>query len=216
MIEGLKDLDNFAITLEFAEKIISGFSGCNNYWGQYKIDGLQFRILGALASTLKMCQDHQMSLEAEFLGKLAKVFSFRVNGDRLELDSKKGKILLALRRTGVEDLLGKWQVISMHLPKRKAIVSVSDVLCLTFRKDFVQGSAGCNTFRGVWGLEGRILYLGPLTTTLKECEETMMVQEKALLDALNSVVGWRLACNNLFLLRSDGGIAVSLLWSNKG
>jgi heat shock protein HslJ len=210
LIEGIKHLDDITVTAEFTERSISGSSGCNTYRVQYEVEGKRLLLLGAVAVTLMMCPDPQMVVETKFLERLARVTAFHINYQRLKLISDNGKPLLTLRRISVEDLLGPWRVLSIHIPERKAIVSVSDNLQLTFEKGLVHGDAGCNAFRGPWSLEGSALRLGPLVTTRKQCAETVMVQEQALLHALGSVTGWRVVGEHLSLLRVDGGIAVSL------
>ena len=215
VIDGVEQLDDVAVTAEFDESNISGSSGCNNYQAKYEVTGARFRLLGPVAITRKMCPDLQMSVETEFLNQLTNTTSIRLNGDRLELTSDDGRILLVLRRISAEDLLGEWRVLSMHIPERKAIVSVSDDnLHLKFDRGFIQGNAGCNAFRGIWSLEGKTLRIGTLTTTAKECGEAAMTQEKALLNALSSVAGWRVIGDCLSLLRGDGGIALSLCRSS--
>jgi putative lipoprotein len=62
---------------------VSGFSGCNNVMGSYRVegDGLQ---LGQLISTQMFCQD-TAALERAFLDALKAVTGYRIDGDRLIL-----------------------------------------------------------------------------------------------------------------------------------
>ena len=71
--------------LRFTDKEgrVSGFSGCNNVMGSYRVegDGLQ---LGQLAGTQMFCQD-TAALERAFLDALLAVTGYRIDGDKLVL-----------------------------------------------------------------------------------------------------------------------------------
>jgi len=209
-VDGIENIEDIAVTAEFNEFTVSGSSGCNTYHAQYKIDGTQLRLSGPVAITRKMCPDLQMAVETEFLRQLNCTTTFRLCGDRLELAGEDGRLLLALQRISVDDLLGEWRVLSLHVPERKAIVSVSGGLYVNFDRSHVFGNSGCNTFQGLWSLKGKKMRIGKLATTSKECEEDIMTQEKAMLHALGAVESWRLTGEVLHLLRGDGGISLSL------
>jgi putative lipoprotein len=64
----------------------------------------------------------------------------------------------------------------------------------------VSGSTGCNSVSGTYALDGTSLTFGPLATTRMACEEALMTQETAVLDALAAVEGWEVdADGNLHL-----------------
>jgi heat shock protein HslJ len=64
----------------------------------------------------------------------------------------------------------------------------------------VGGSTGCNSVSGTYALDGTSLTFGPLMTTRMACEEPLMAQETAVLDALAAVEGWEVdADGNLHL-----------------
>ena len=56
----------------------------------------------------------------------------------------------------------------------------------------VSGSTGCNSVSGMYALDGTSLTIGPLATTRMACEDALMTQEAAVLDALAGVEGWEL------------------------
>jgi heat shock protein HslJ len=56
----------------------------------------------------------------------------------------------------------------------------------------VSGSTGCNSVSGTYALDGTSLTFGPLATTRMACEEALMAQETAVLDALAAVEGWEI------------------------
>lgn len=61
----------------------SGFAGCNRMTGDYTLDGARLAF-GHMASTMMACAEG-MELEQAFHGALAKVTSWRLEGDRLVL-----------------------------------------------------------------------------------------------------------------------------------
>ncbi|BDD01026.1 META domain-containing protein [Persicobacter psychrovividus] len=73
-----------ALTLEFKEGKVSGFSGCNRFFGQAEImDGLQLK-MGPLAGTRKFCEG-QMKQEQMMMDALNKADHFWATGDSLML-----------------------------------------------------------------------------------------------------------------------------------
>ncbi|CAK7061995.1 MAG: hypothetical protein KER_02650 [Kerstersia gyiorum] len=72
---------NRALTLEFARDDISqagrvsGFAGCNRYFGSYRYDGLSALSIDELGSTRMACNPEAMVLEADFLHGLASIVS---------------------------------------------------------------------------------------------------------------------------------------------
>lgn len=67
------------LTLHFtAEGSISGFAGCNRFFGRYDMTGEGIE-LTRLGSTKRACADEQMELEAGYLELLTSTRRFRVN-----------------------------------------------------------------------------------------------------------------------------------------
>jgi putative lipoprotein len=69
----------------------------------------------------------------------------------------------------------------------------------------VGGSGGCNHLAGSYEVKGDRLSLGPTTTTLMACTEGMET-EKAFLDVLEKVSGWRITGQQLELLDAGGNV----------
>ena len=215
VIKGIEYLPEVAVTAEFSENFISGFSGCNNYRAPYESDGTRLQLHTPVAATRKMCPEAEMATETAFLECLAKVATFHLDGDRLELAGENGKLLLAFRRIVVNDFFGTWRVINVHMPERKAIVSIDDKLQLTFEEGFLHIDSGRNTFCWQWSAEGTDFRISPMNTTPNKHKENALIPlERSLLLALRSVARWSIAGRQLLLLRGDGGIAVSLFRSD--
>ena len=77
---------NPTIQFDEKEKRISGFSGCNNYFGTYSIEknNLSFSQMG---STRKMCLD--MTVENTFMNNLRNVTHYKIEKGKLFLFNDK-------------------------------------------------------------------------------------------------------------------------------
>jgi heat shock protein HslJ len=67
------------------------------------------------------------------------------------------------------------------------------------------GSGGCNRLTGSYELNGDRLSLGPTATTMMACAQGMET-EKAFLEALGRVSGWKIAGQQLELLDTAGNV----------
>jgi heat shock protein HslJ len=67
----------------------------------------------------------------------------------------------------------------------------------------VSGSTGCNSISGSYALDGSALTFGPLATTRMACEDALMVQEVAVLEALSGVSGWGVDAYEMLHLTGD-------------
>ena len=70
------------------------------------------------------------------------------------------------------------------------------------------GSTGCNSVSGNYSTDGAALTFGPLMTTRMACEADLMVQETAVLEALEAVSGWEIDADGL--LHLTGGTELVL------
>jgi heat shock protein HslJ len=199
-----------SVTAEFAAGRISGRAGCNHYGGGYRVEGTRFALDAALVTTLMMCPDDVMRVEQRVLAALGAATSFVHTDEELLLFDAAGEEVLRLRAAGPDDLHGTWVVGAIHWPQRQAIVSVDGELTLTISARGVTGHGGCNSYRGPVRVAGRSLEVGPLVSTRMACAPEVMAQEHALLAALEASATYRAEGEVLHLLRSDGGISVTL------
>ncbi|MEE8311493.1 MAG: META domain-containing protein [Candidatus Binatia bacterium] len=78
------------LVLERSESKVSGFAGCNRFFGGYA-RALDSLTLGPLGSTRKSCR-RVMETEQAILGALEKTTRFRIEGERLILRSRDGEL----------------------------------------------------------------------------------------------------------------------------
>jgi len=82
-----------APTLRFDEADrVSGFAGCNSYFGSYQLQGAQLRF-GEIGSTRMACtDDSSMTLEQQYLAALGTVTRWERSGSTLTLSSDQGTV----------------------------------------------------------------------------------------------------------------------------
>ncbi len=73
-----------------------------------------------------------------------------------------------------------------------------------FEEGRVAGSTGCNRFTAEYTLDDAALEIGPIASTRMACIPPADQVERAYLDALSRVAGWRLDDSDLVLLDGDG------------
>jgi heat shock protein HslJ len=77
---------------------ISGNVGCNNFGGDYKVDGDKITF-GSISSTLMMCADPAIGdQESAVLNTLTETVTFVIDGDILTLTSADGRSVVVLAR----------------------------------------------------------------------------------------------------------------------
>jgi heat shock protein HslJ len=94
-------LEGAAVTVQFGDDgRASGWAGCNRWTSSYTAQGSSLKF-GPPAATRKMCAEPGvMEQEQRFLEALATVSEARAEGDRLELRSADGAMVLVLYREG--------------------------------------------------------------------------------------------------------------------
>jgi heat shock protein HslJ len=67
-------------SIQFESGKVSGFAGCNNFSGTYKVTGLRLEFSG-FATTRKACEKSVMDEESKFLNRLASVKTYSISRD---------------------------------------------------------------------------------------------------------------------------------------
>jgi heat shock protein HslJ len=80
-------------------------------------------------------------------------------------------------------------------------------IVLDLEESRVAGSGGVNRIMGTFALAEAELRFGPLATTMMAGTNEAMAQERAFLDALARVTGYRLEGGSLTLLADDEAVA---------
>lgn len=91
---GKEPLAGTRLTLSFAAGQVKGSSGCNTYFGSYRVTGERI-LVEQLASTKMACQEPGvMQQEGAFLASLGEAQTYRLEDGRLELVRADGQSLV--------------------------------------------------------------------------------------------------------------------------
>jgi heat shock protein HslJ len=90
------DVNVHQLTIQFNNetKQVSGFSGCNRFFGSYTLEGNILNI-GPLASTKMMCQDPANTIESQLLNQLSNINSFSTKDKTLILKANDDAVITA-------------------------------------------------------------------------------------------------------------------------
>ena len=207
---GTFDLDDATITLEIADTVASGTSGCNSYTGDFggTADGVSF---GPLATTQMYCEpDSLMQLETRYLKALETVDTAVIDGDTLTLSLSDD--VLELGYTAVEpvadaELVGPtWTLESIGTAD--AVSSVLGEATLVFGEDgTLHGAAGCRGFSGdYFAADDGEIRLTELEIDHSNCPAEIGDQETRVFDVIGEGFRAEIAGDTLTVTRtgSDG------------
>ena len=193
------------VTAVFKAGRISGFSGCNQFFGSYTLDRNRV-VIGRLAGSMMACEERSMAVEKAVHAALAGTFRYVVADQRLTLLSGTEPVL----KFAVEPaptLEGvTWKVTGFN-NGRQAVVSPlpGTALSVSFKEGFAEGSAGCNTFRAPYTAQADRIVIGPAAVTRMTCAgDGIMQQEREFLAALESASTWGFMGKQLDIHRADG------------
>jgi heat shock protein HslJ len=196
------------VTLRLADGRVTGFSGCNILAGTYTTKETSVTL--NLGSTLMACPEPGSSIEDAFVESLKGPLSYAVKANRLTLTSASGAVL-EFEPEPAMTLEGRTWNVTDYNNGRQAVVSLlADTrITMSFEKGAVSGSAGCNTFRAPYSVQGNAIKIGAPATTRMACAEPVMAQERAFLTALEAVTRWTVDGGMLDMHRADDERALS-------
>jgi len=200
------------VTARFKAGRISGFSGCNQFFGTYTFDGERV-VIGSLAGSMMACPEPSMAVESAVHAGLAGTFRYILADQRLTLLSD-AEPILTFQAEPAPTLEGVTWKITGSNNGRQAVVSPlpGTTLSMKFTRGTVAGSAGCNTFRATYTAEADRVVVGPAATTRRTCAgEGVMQQERGFLAALASVTTWTVEGGLLDMHRADGERALTAI-----
>ncbi len=200
-------LADTALTITFDEEVVRGSSGCNTYFGPFRIgDGHEVDI-GPIAGTLMFCATPEgvMEQERRFLDLLSSADSISVGEDRLEIGAGGTVAIVATPTSDV--LIGSWSLL-FH-DNGTAMVSLvpgSEVTAEFAEDGVLHGGGGCNRYHAGYRVEGASLSISAPAVTRMMCPEPeVMEQELVYLRLLSRVASHRLREGGLLELYDDEG-----------
>jgi heat shock protein HslJ len=196
------------VSATFRDGKVAGSFGCNGFGGTYSVEGDRL-IFGALAGTMMACPEPAMAIENAVRKALMGSVPFTVADGVLTLRAGSG-VTLVFEAQPRAALDGLWQVTGLDNGKEGVVTPLAGTsLTLQFRDGTVAGSAGCNTLRTGYTVDGDGVRLGVAILTRKACPLDVMEQERQFLAALGTATHWAIREGRLELRRDDGGLAIA-------
>jgi heat shock protein HslJ len=200
------DLGKAGITLTFDGTRLSGFSGVNQYGGDYTANTDGSLEIGVINATLMAGPEPLMQAESAYLQLLQDCDSFKVADGVLTL-STGGNETLTYEAAPAAELSGSSWTVTGYNNGKEAVVGpiVGSELTIEFGTDgTVAGNAGVNTFRGPFESTDKTVKIGPLAATKMGGEPELMTQEANYLQALQNAMTWSIT-RGMLDMRDAGG-----------
>jgi len=187
----------------FSDGKVSGSAGCNRFTASYTLDGSALEI-GDIATTNMACPPPADAVERKFLAALERVEGWRVEDGELVLEDGDGGELLRFHEASPA---GAWDATAFL--QRDAVSSPlpgTEVTAVFGEDGTLAGTAGCNTYRATYEIDGAAITIGEPVATKKACTtpEGVMEQEQAYLAALPRAASYRVEGSTLSLLTAEG------------
>ncbi|MFM7427354.1 MAG: META domain-containing protein [Elainella sp.] len=114
-----------------------------------------------------------------------------------------------LHMAQASSLTGNWRLANMTAGNLPTPMLPVGELTLEFADGQVGGSGGCNRFRGGYETTNQSLSIGPLASTFKACEQSIMTQEMRYLQALQGAQSYEISDKGLTIsYQTDEGAGV--------
>lgn len=181
-IEG-KDFSSFknhdrpiGFTLHNEDNRISGYAGCNNFFGTYKFEtGNRIRF-SSLGATKMACPDIAFN-ENEFLEIFALADNYTLSGNTLSLNVGRRAPLAVFKKVekpteGITEKYWKLKTLEGKDVKMAKNQEREVFITLNNEDNRVTGFAGCNNLMGTYTLkEGNRIRFSNMATTLMACPD---------------------------------------------
>lgn len=199
---GEPPLEGNAITLDFLNGDLGGSAGCNSYSAPYTLEGSELAV-GDPISTMMACEG-LMDQEARYLGMLGSAESLTAGADELVIHTPEGD--LVYEPAGDAPLEGTaWTLSGLVEDEAVSSMPIDEEITATFEGGQLSGFAGCNSYSAEYTVEGEMLNLGEIVSTLVACEEEERNErEQAFLAALQNAFAYQIERESLTLLDASG------------
>lgn len=176
-ISDLKETDKeIGFTLNENENRITGFAGCNGFFGTYKLEDGNRISFSALGATKMACPDSAFN-ENEFLEIFGLVDNYRITGDKLELNVGRRAPLAVFKKVvkNEEPITEKyWKLKTLEGKDIEMVKNQEKEIYFMLKSDEnrVTGFAGCNQLLGSYTLEeGNRIRFSNMGSTMMACPD---------------------------------------------
>jgi heat shock protein HslJ len=204
---------------------IAGSSGCNEYTALYSLHGTTLGIT-QIKSTKMACDPGIMTQENQYLALLAKVSTYEMKGDQMNLYTVLGEKVLQYKKgqpaistvtpkstplISPRTLVGTWVLKSFTDGKGGSVpVLAAAPINAKFQQDgSLSGSSGCNQYTTTYSTSGESISISQAATTMMACEPAVMTQETVYLTLLQKAGKFVIYGDSMTLYDSTGAVLLS-------
>ena len=203
-------------TARFEDGRVAGSDGCNRYSLPFAVEGSAIEIGPMGPSTRMACPEPTMVQAEAFTAALISARTFRRGDGTLELLDASGAVAVRFQAQAHSLAGTSWEVVNIN-NGRHAVVGIEAESTLTMEFDAegrVSGSTGCNRYTATYRAEGDALSFSAVGSTRLACaNEALSEQERAFLQAMESVATLSFEGDRLDMRQSDGSLAIILVRS---
>lgn len=170
-----------SVEFNFADSMVSGNAGCNNYFGKFTLNEKNEFSAPNLGMTMMMCI--HKNAESEFSKAMSAPSVLSVDADGLLTFSDKDKIIFQFEKgekpapsakvmevATPELVAGKWILKAMDGEDiSKLFETKTPTIEFDTEKNRVFGTAGCNNYNATFSIENGIISFGPAMSTKMAC-----------------------------------------------
>ncbi len=202
-----RDGNEVGFTMFADNKRITGYAGCNNFFGTYKVEPGNRIHFSEIGATKMMCPDSDFN-ENDFLKILGLADNYTIRGNRLELKVGGGEPLAVFTSSAIplNPIVEKhWKLKSLNGKKvKKEKNQEKDIFFTLNTKDNnVSGFAGCNTISGNYKLEDdNKIYFSQMISTMMACPD-LEFNEWEYLKVFENAVTYRIRGHKLELFGNN-------------
>ena len=200
------------IKFDRVKKQASGFNGCNNFFGNYEIDGSMLKF-GPVAATRRFCEGTSNEVEMKFMQALEKTSSWEIKDEELIFLDNSAVLArfttvdMDVGKEDVTEIIGmvwRWEQ-TIYNNDTKTLPAEPDHYTLTLHPDGkVDVRADCNRGGGTYTKEGSRIAINITHTTMAMCPPDSL-EEEFLRNLAAAVIYFVQDSNLYFDLKFDTG-----------
>lgn len=194
------------ITINFSENEINGFSGINNYSGDYMIKN-NSTLSADVATTLMAGSENLMNIEQNFLDILQSFPKISYSANTLTLSNNKKEVWTFKVLTLDKKLQNtSWKLLNMDGKDVSKLISKNENnITLSFNENGINGNSGINNYFGDYEIVNNNIKVGPLGSTKMAGPENLMRVEREFLELLENSKKVKLSDQKTLVLTTDKG-----------
>jgi heat shock protein HslJ len=177
-------VDEAPVTFVVEGSTVGGRSACNQYFGEFGLDGGQVRLTG-LGGTEMGCEEPIMTLETAYMTGLAQVEAATIDGDMLTLAGPDVELRFErLQPPPTADIVGTAWVLDSVIEGDAVSSTLGEPATLVLAADGTfSGSTGCRAISGRYVVNGAEIQF-PEFATDGECPADLAAQDGHVVEVL--------------------------------